>query len=134
MATRWLSATLAELGIQLGARIHLVSQRGGIAAAKGNPIHAAQAGQVIWAGWDVGGLGRSVKINHCNHVSTVYGHMDKLVVKAGDLVLQGDPVGLEGSTGWSTGPHLHFMVEVDNVPVDPMSYYNYNTNTITHNG
>ena len=105
-----------------------------IAAAEGNPIHAAQAGQVIWAGWDVGGLGNSVKINHCNHISTVYGHMDKLLVKAGDLVQQGDPIGLEGSTGWSTGPHLHFMVEVDNVPVDPMAYYNYNTNSVTQNG
>jgi murein DD-endopeptidase MepM/ murein hydrolase activator NlpD len=105
-----------------------------IAAAEGNPIHAAQSGQVIWAGWDVGGLGWSVKINHCDHISTVYGHMDKLLVKAGDNVQQGDPIGLEGSTGWSTGPHLHYMVEVDNQPVDPMAYYNYNTNSVTQNG
>ena len=104
-----------------------------LAAPRGNPIHAAQAGQVIWAGWDVGGLGFSVKINHCNHVSTVYGHMDVLLVKAGDTVLQGDEIGLEGSTGWSTGPHLHFMVEWDNQPVDPMSYYGYNNYAITHN-
>ena len=104
-----------------------------LAAARGNPIHAAQAGQVIWAGWDVGGLGWSVKINHCNHVSTVYGHMDALLVKAGDTVLQGDEIGLEGSTGWSTGPHLHYMVEWDNQPVDPMAYYGFNEYTITHN-
>ncbi len=105
-----------------------------LAAAEGNPIHAAQSGQVIWAGWDVGGLGWSVKINHCNHVSTVYGHMEKLEVTVGQLVLAGDVVGLEGSTGWSTGPHLHFMVEWNNTPVDPMAYFNYNEYTITHNG
>ena len=104
-----------------------------LAANEGNPIHAAQSGQVIWAGWDVGGLGWSVKINHCNHVSTVYGHMEKLEVTVGQIVLVGDVIGLEGSTGWSTGPHLHFMVEWNNEPIDPMSYYNYNEFTITHN-
>lgn len=104
-----------------------------MAANEGNPIHAAQSGEVIWAGWDVGGLGWSVKINHCDHVSTVYGHMMKLLVKTGDTVLVGDTIGLEGSTGWSTGPHLHFMVEWNNSPVDPMAYYGYNNYAITHN-
>jgi murein DD-endopeptidase MepM/ murein hydrolase activator NlpD len=104
-----------------------------LAANEGNPIHAAQSGQVIWAGWDVGGLGWSVKVNHCNHVSTVYGHMMKLEVTVGQTVLAGDVVGLEGSTGWSTGPHLHYMVEWNNQPVDPMPYYGYNTYNITHN-
>jgi peptidase M23-like protein len=103
-----------------------------LSTTAGNPIHAAQAGQVIWAGWDVGGLGYSVKINHCNHVSTVYGHMMKLEVTVGQIVLRGDVVGLEGSTGWSTGPHLHYMVEWNNQPVDPMAYYGYNTYSITH--
>jgi murein DD-endopeptidase MepM/ murein hydrolase activator NlpD len=105
-----------------------------IATNAGNPIHAAQSGQVIWAGWDVGGLGYSVKINHCNHISTVYGHMEKLLVKAGDIVLAGDEVGLEGSTGDSTGPHLHYMVEVDNNPVDPFPYYNYSIPLLTKRG
>jgi murein DD-endopeptidase MepM/ murein hydrolase activator NlpD len=103
-----------------------------LAAADGNPIHAAQGGQVIWAGWDVGGLGYSIKINHCNHVSTVYGHMQRLNVSTGQNVNAGDVIGFEGSTGWSTGPHLHFMVEVDNNPVDPMAYYSYNETAITH--
>lgn len=103
-----------------------------LAAKSGNPIHAAQAGQVIWAGWDgTNGLGWSVKINNCNHISTIYGHMQKVLVKAGDYVLAGDTVGLEGQTGWATGPHLHFMVEWDNVPVDPFPYYN-STYNITH--
>ncbi len=103
-----------------------------LSAPEGNPITAAQAGEVIWAGWDVGGLGWSVKINHCYGVSTVYGHMDKLLVQLHQLVDVGDQIGLEGSTGWSTGPHLHFMVEWNNNPVDPLGYYGWNTYTITH--
>jgi len=97
-----------------------------IAAPAGNPIRAAQAGQVIWAGWDFFGLGWSVKINHCHHISTVYGHMIQAPnVKVGDNVEAGAIIGLEGSTGNSTGPHLHFMVEEDNNPVDPLKYYSW---------
>src|SRR5262249_46697822 len=103
-----------------------------LATASGNPIHAAQAGQVIWSGWDVGGLGWSIKIDNCYGISTVYGHMLKTLLKAGDPVTVGEVIGLEGSTGWSTGPHLHFMVEVNNNPVDPMMYYNYDNYQITH--
>jgi LysM repeat protein len=102
-----------------------------IAANAGNPIRAAQAGEVIWAGWDFYGLGNSIKINNCNHISTVYGHMEQLLVKAGDFVQPGQIIGLEGSTGFSTGPHLHFMVEWDNTPVDPMQYFNYSICRIT---
>jgi murein DD-endopeptidase MepM/ murein hydrolase activator NlpD len=95
-----------------------------LAAPQGNVIHAAQAGQVIWAGYDAtNGLGWSVKIDHCNHVSTVYGHMMRILVHAGDFVDVGTPVGLEGSTGNSTGPHLHFMVEWNNLWVNPMLFY-----------
>jgi hypothetical protein len=95
-----------------------------LAAPQGNVIHAAQAGQVIWAGYDAtNGLGWSVKIDHCNHVSTVYGHMMRILVQAGDYVDAGAPVGLEGSTGNSTGPHLHFMVEWNNLWVNPMLFY-----------
>ena len=103
-----------------------------LSAKSGNPIHAAQAGQIIWAGWDgTNGLGWSVKINNCHHISTIYGHMQKVLVKAGDYVLAGDAIGLEGATGWATGPHLHFMVEWDNSPVDPFSYFG-NTYNMTH--
>ncbi len=95
-----------------------------LAAPQGNPIHAAQAGQVIWAGYDsTNGLGWSVKIDHCNHVSTVYGHMMRILVHAGDFVDVGSVIGLEGSTGNSTGPHLHFMVEWNNLWVNPMLFY-----------
>jgi len=103
-----------------------------LAAPRGNPIHAAQDGQVIWASYDAtNGLGWSVKIDHCNHVSTVYGHMDKLLVSVGQYVTQGQPIGLEGSSGSSTGPHLHFMVEWNNMWVDPMPFY-VSKYTISH--
>jgi LysM repeat protein len=104
-----------------------------ISTVAGNPIIAAQGGEVIWAGWDVGGLGYSVKINNCYGISTVYGHMEALLVKRGAEVQQGAQIGLEGSTGWSTGPHLHYMVEVNNNPVDPSAYYGYNCRGITGN-
>jgi LysM repeat protein len=97
-----------------------------ISQPAGAKIHAAQAGQVIFAGWDVGGGGWAVKIDNCNHLSTFYAHMlQPAFVKAGDFVTAGQVIGLEGSTGWSTGPHLHFTVEVDNNPVDPLPYFNY---------
>ncbi len=103
-----------------------------LAATNGNPIRAAQAGEVIWAGWANDGFGYSIKINHCFHISTAYGHMQQLLVHVHDYVQPGDIIGLEGSTGWSTGPHCHFMVEVDNVPVDPMPYYSYSQSKITN--
>ncbi len=95
-----------------------------LAAPQGAVIHAAQAGQVIWAGYDsTNGLGWSVKIDHCNHVSTVYGHMMRILAHAGDFVDVGSPIGLEGSSGDATGPHLHFMVEWNNLWVNPMLFY-----------
>jgi hypothetical protein len=105
-----------------------------LAAPFGNTIHAAQTGQVIWAGYDAtNGLGWSVKIDHCHHISTVFGHMAQLLVTPGQTVKAGDPIGLEGSTGTSTGPHLHFMVEYDNQYVDPMPYYGDSKSAIAKN-
>jgi len=95
-----------------------------IAAPQGNPIHASQAGQVIWAGYDAtNGFGWSVVINHCNHLSTLYGHMMSITVHAGESVDVGQVAGYEGMTGWATGPHLHFSVLWDNVMIDPMSFF-----------
>jgi murein DD-endopeptidase MepM/ murein hydrolase activator NlpD len=103
-----------------------------LANPAGTPIHAAQAGEVIFSGWDPGGGGWTVKINNCNHVSTFYAHMEQLLVKVHDMVNVGDVIGLEGSTGYSTGPHLHFTVEWDNNPVDPLGFFNWNIWNITH--
>lgn len=90
---------------------------------QGVPILAAQAGLVVFAGWDPLGLGWSVKLNHCNGLSTMYGHMEHPpMVKTGDYVTVGQQLGLEGSTGDSTGPHLHFMTEWWNKPANPYCF------------
>jgi murein DD-endopeptidase MepM/ murein hydrolase activator NlpD len=94
-----------------------------IAAPDGNPIRAAEAGVVIWAGWTNTGFGWSVVISHCYYLSTLYGHMQALKVRAGEYVSPGQIIGLEGMTGWATGPHLHFSVLVNNQFVDPMTYF-----------
>jgi murein DD-endopeptidase MepM/ murein hydrolase activator NlpD len=94
-----------------------------IAAPDGNPIRAAQYGVVIWAGWTNLGFGWSVVISHCYYLSTLYGHMQALKVRAGQYVSPGQIIGLEGMTGWATGPHLHFSVLVNNQFVDPMNYF-----------
>ncbi len=93
-----------------------------LAAPYGTPIMAADSGQVIWVGWDWSGLGWAVKISHGNYIATIYGHMDHYIVRVGQSVTKGQVIGYEGSTGASTGPHLHFMVLVHNVWVNPLLY------------
>jgi murein DD-endopeptidase MepM/ murein hydrolase activator NlpD len=89
----------------------------------GSPIRAAQAGLVVFAGWDTLGLGWSVKINHCWGLSTMYGHMlHPPLVHAGDYVTAGQQIGQEGATGNATGPHLHFMTEWGNKPANPYCF------------
>lgn len=89
----------------------------------GTPVLAAQTGVVIFAGWDPFGAGYAVKINHCGGLATAYGHMEKLLVSLGQSVTVGQEIGLQGSTGDSTGPHVHFMTWWDNVPFDPLCVY-----------
>ena len=93
-----------------------------LAAPYGTPIMAADSGQVIWVGWDWSGLGWAVKINHGDYIATIYGHLDHYIVKVGQNVNKGQVIGYEGSTGASTGPHLHFMVLINNDWVDPTQY------------
>lgn len=84
-----------------------------IAISAGTPIHAADAGKVIWSGWRTDGLGYCVMIDHGNGLITVYGHMIRQPsVYVGQYVSKGDIIGNIGSTGRSTGPHVHFMVKV----------------------
>lgn len=93
-----------------------------LATSYGAPVMAADTGQVIWVGWDWSGLGWAVKINHGNYIATIYGHMDRFIVKVGQNVKKGQIIGYEGSTGASTGPHVHFMVLLHNVWVNPQLY------------
>lgn len=92
-----------------------------IADAKGVPIHAMAAGIVTYAGVD-GGYGMLVRIADGNGRTTYYGHTSKILVSVGQLVRKGQRIALVGSTGRSTGPHLHFEVRQNGDPVNPAPY------------
>jgi murein DD-endopeptidase MepM/ murein hydrolase activator NlpD len=92
-----------------------------IAVPSGTPVHASASGQVIYAGW-LGGYGNLVVIDHGGGIATAYGHNTSIVAGTGSGVSQGQVVAYSGSTGHSTGPHLHFEVRVNGTPVDPMGY------------
>ncbi|MGI1690695.1 murein hydrolase activator EnvC family protein [Thermoanaerobacter uzonensis] len=92
-----------------------------IAAETGADIVAAGDGQVIFAGY-YGGYGYAVIIDHGDGISTLYGHNSVLLVKEGDIVKRGQVIAKAGSTGWATGPHLHFEVRKNGVPVNPMDW------------
>lgn len=89
-------------------------------AGLGTPIHAAADGQVVRAGW-AGGYGRQVRIAHGGALTTSYSHMSRMVVEEGTLVHQGQLIGYVGSSGLSTGPHLHYEVLRAGHAVNPMS-------------
>jgi len=92
-----------------------------IGCAYGTPNRAAASGTVIYAGW-LGGYGNLVVVDHGNGLSTAYAHASSILVSVGQSVSQGQTVSLVGSTGHSTGPHLHFEVRVNGVAVDPLPY------------
>ncbi len=92
-----------------------------IAGASGTPIAAAAAGTVIVAGWN-GGYGNMVVVDHGGGISTAYGHMSSLAVSVGQSVGQGTVVGGMGTTGHSTGVHLHFEVRVNGAATNPLAY------------
>jgi murein DD-endopeptidase MepM/ murein hydrolase activator NlpD len=87
--------------------------------AYGTPIMAAGVGRVIHAGW-LAGYGKAVVIDHGYHLVSLYGHMSRVLVQDGQMVKRGDPLGQIGSTGRSTGPHLHFEVRLDGRSINPL--------------
>ena len=92
-----------------------------IAAPSGTPIRAALGGVVAIAGW-VGGYGNYTCIQHGGGLSSCYGHQSSIAVSVGQSVTQGQVIGAEGSTGHSTGPHLHFEVRINGAVTNPMNY------------
>ncbi|MEO0686911.1 MAG: M23 family metallopeptidase, partial [Cyanobacteria bacterium J06649_11] len=110
-----------------GWRSHPILGRGRLhtgidfAANYGSTIRAADSGTVLYSGW-YGGYGKTVIINHGKGISTLYGHSSKLYVKSGENVKRGQPIAAIGSTGFSTGPHLHFEVRKNGTPVNPAKY------------
>lgn len=91
-------------------------------AEYGSTIRAANTGVVIYAGW-YSGYGQAVIIDHGNNISTLYGHCSQVYVSEGQTVQRGQPIAAVGSSGLSTGPHLHFEVRLSGAPVDPMRYF-----------
>lgn len=114
-----------RIGSGFGPRKHpifgTIRQHNGvdIGCVMGQPIWSAKAGTVIFAGWR-DGYGNVVLIEHEGYVVTVYAHFSKLSVSKGHSVEVGEPIGECGSTGWSTGPHLHFEVRVGGEAKDPL--------------
>ncbi len=92
-----------------------------IATFIGANIYAAANGKVIYAGWQ-GGYGNTIMIHHGSGITTLYGHLEKILIKYGQIISKGDTIGLVGSTGKSTGPHLHYEIRVNGKRVDPMIY------------
>jgi len=97
-------------------------------AAKGTPIYAVDAGRVVFAG-DKGGYGKAVVIQHQGSLSTLYGHASQLYVQQGQQVVRGQMIAAVGSTGFSTGPHLHFEIRSYGVTQNPRPYlHKYSAN------
>lgn len=91
-----------------------------IAAEPGTPVYAADTGTVVTAGWSDNGYGYHVVIDHGIDYITLYAHLSEYFVKSGDIVKKGDIIGLVGSTGNSTGPHLHFEIRDYGYLIDPL--------------
>jgi len=113
--------TSGQITSGFGPRWGRMHQGLDIAAPTGRPITAAKSGTVIVAGWS-GGYGQLVVIDHGGGLATAYAHQSRIAVRTGDPVTQGGLVGFVGSTGHSTGPHLHFEVRVNGAARDPLPY------------
>ena len=119
--------TLGPITSQFGMRFHPVLGYSrfhagtDFGAAHGSPIVAAESGVVIFAGW-YGGYGNAVIIDHGGGLTTLYGHASRLTAYEGATVRKGDAIAAVGTTGLSTGPHLHFEVRLNGEPVNPMAY------------
>ena len=93
-----------------------------IAKNLGESVNASLDGKVVNAGYNNGGYGNLIVIEHQGNMKTYYAHLSEIYVNVGDIVKKDDIIGTVGSTGNSTGPHLHFELRVDNKPVDPVKY------------
>ncbi|MBA4807566.1 M23 family metallopeptidase [Brevundimonas sp.] len=107
---------LRKLAIEARARAHKGVD---IAAPKGTSVFTAAEGRVVRTGYEAGGYGNFIEVRHPNGLSTVYGHLSRIDVASGDAVTPGQRIGLVGSTGYSTGPHLHFEVRRNGGQVNP---------------
>lgn len=91
-----------------------------IAGTLGDPVWASAPGTVVASGWNSTGYGNMVLIDHGNGIQTRYGHLNSIAVSYGQVVSQGQEIGKEGTTGWSTGPHLHYECIISGATVNPL--------------
>lgn len=115
--------TIGWLTSSFGVRDGVMHKGIDLAANLGTPVEAALDGKVSFSGI-LKGYGKVVKVNHGNGMETIYAHCNKLYVNSGEEVKRGDHIADVGSTGDSTGPHLHFEVKINGNPVDPLKYAN----------
>jgi murein DD-endopeptidase MepM/ murein hydrolase activator NlpD len=102
-----------------------------ISAGYGNPIYSTAYGKVTYSGY-YSGYGYTVMVNHGNGIQTLYGHCSMLLVKEGETVKKGQLVAKIGSTGISTGPHLHYEVQLAGTPTDPEPYLDYTNSRLAN--
>ena len=125
---QFVKPVLGWLSSSFGYRTHPIFKRrifhAGIdfAAPSGRKIIAADRGTVIFSGW-WGGYGKATILDHGNNITTVYAHQSRIVTKKGQQVEKGQLIGYVGSTGYSTGPHLHFEVRKNGTPINPSTYF-----------
>ena len=93
-----------------------------LAAPYGTPVYATADGTVLRAGWNSGGYGNLVEIDHGRGIATRYGHLSQVLVQAGAHITRGQLIARMGSTGRSTGSHLHYEVRIDGRPVNPIPF------------
>ena len=123
----WLRPASGRISSGFGYRYHPILHREklhtgeDIAAGYGTPFRAARGGRVLYAGWQTA-YGKTIIIDNGNGTTTLYGHASKLNVSAGQSIKEGQTIGNVGSTGWSTGPHLHFEVRKNGKPINPSQF------------
>lgn len=93
-----------------------------LAGPRGTPVLSAHSGMVIYAGRDFRGFGKMILIENGRGWATLYAHLDKFLVSEGQKIRIGETIGLLGNTGRTTGPHLHFEIRKEKLPVDPLMY------------
>lgn len=126
-ATPTLMPTDGWITSSFGTRVHPISRRArmhegiDIASPRGTIVKAPATGRVVFSGRS-GGYGNTLVIDHGYGICTLYGHLNQFHVKKGELVKRGDIVGAVGSTGYSTGSHLHYEIQVDGIPSDPLAF------------
>ena len=120
----WESRVTSEFGSRIDPISHRLKNHTGMdmAVPTGTPLRAALPGTVTISKYNAGGYGYYVMIDHGSGLATLYGHCSSLLVQAGQTVEAGDIIALSGSTGRSTGPHLHFEVRVHGERTDPRKY------------